>query len=59
MEQAQWEKLTPEEKKAQLYIQQKELLETLLAHHAISKAQLDQSLGDLTLKMGMRPAAAH
>lgn len=37
--------------KMDLYLKQKELLETFLAHGTISKAQYDKSLGDLTLKM--------
>lgn len=41
-----------EEKKKELYERQKELLDTFLAHHAITKAQYDKSLGDLTVKMG-------
>lgn len=53
-EQAQWEKLTPEEKKKQLYLKQKNTLDTFLAHGAITKAQYDKSLGDLTEKMGMK-----
>lgn len=53
MEQEQWELLSPEEKKKQLYLQQKELLDTFLSHHAISQAQYEKSLGDLTEKMGM------
>ena len=36
-----------------LFIQQKELLDTFLAHGAISRAQYEKSLGDLTKKMGM------
>ena len=48
-----WENLTPEEKKAELYRKQKELLDTFLERNAISKAQYDKSLGDLTEKMGM------
>lgn len=44
---------SPEEKKKQLYLQQKQLLDTFLMHHAISRAQYDKSLGDLTVKMGM------
>ena len=48
-----WENLTPEEKKAELYRKQKELLNTFLERNAISKAQYDKSLGDLTEKMGM------
>ena len=54
MEQYEWEKLSPEQKKIQLYLEQKKTLETFLAHGTISKAQYDKSLGDLTEKMGMR-----
>ena len=54
MEQTEWEKLSPEQKKRQLYLKQKELLDTFLEHHAISKEQFDKSLGDLTEKMGMQ-----
>ena len=36
-----------------LFLRQKELLDTFLSHGAISKAQYDKSLGDLTEKMGM------
>ncbi len=56
MEQYEWEKLTPEQKKIQLYLEQKKTLETFLARGAISKAQFDKSLGDLTVKMGMSGA---
>lgn len=52
MEQTEWEKLTPEQKKKQLYLKQKELLDTFLEHHAISKAQYDKSLHDISEKMG-------
>ena len=52
MEQTEWEKLSPEQKKRQLYLKQKELLDTFLEHHAISKEQYEKSLGDLTIKMG-------
>ena len=41
--------------KRDLFLRQKELLATLLEHGAISQAQHDKSLGDLTEKMGMRP----
>ena len=47
-----WDKLTLEEKNHQLFLQQKETLDTFLAHGAISKAQHDKSLGDLREKMG-------
>lgn len=53
MEQAEWEHLSPEQKKIQLYLEQKETLEAFLERGAISKAQYDKSLGDLTVKMGM------
>ncbi len=53
MEQAEWEQLTPSQKKVELYHRQKELLDTFLSHHTISRAQYDKSLGDLTEKMGM------
>ena len=52
MEQTEWEKLTPEQKKKQLYLKQKELLDTFLEHHAISKEQYDKSLHDISEKMG-------
>ncbi len=48
-----WEEMTPEEKKIQLYIKQKNMLDSFLARNAISRAQYDKSLGDLTEKMGM------
>ena len=54
MEQADWEQLTPLQKKIELYRKQKDLLDTFLAHHAISRAQYEKSLGDLTEKMGMQ-----
>ena len=41
-----------DEKKHQLYLKQKELLDTFLAHGTITKAQYDKSLHDLTVKMG-------
>lgn len=53
MEQDVWDKLSPEQKKIQLYLEQKKTLEAFLERGAISKAQFDKSLGDLTLKMGM------
>ena len=49
----EWEILTPEEKKRQLYLRQKKLLEQFLERGAITRAQFDKSLGDLTMKMGM------
>lgn len=46
--------LTEEDKKRQLYLAQKQLLEAFLARGAISRAQFDKSFGDLTEKMGMQ-----
>ena len=51
--QIQWEMLSLEEKKKQLFLNQKQLLDTFLEKHAISQAQYDKSLGDLREKMGM------
>ncbi len=45
---------TREEKQQWLFDAQKQLLDTFLAHGAISQAQYDKSLGDLTAKMGIR-----
>ena len=47
------EEQTPEEKKKQLFLNQKQLLDTFLEHGAISQAQYDKSLGDLIMKMGI------
>ena len=54
MEQTDWEKLSPEEKKVQLYLKQKKLLDDFLERGAISRAQYEKSFGDLTEKMGMQ-----
>ncbi len=53
-EQTEWETLTPEEKKKQLFLKQKNTLDLFLERKAISKAQYDKSLGDLIDKMGMQ-----
>ena len=53
MDQMKWAELTPEGKKKQLYLQQKDLLDKFLERNAITKAEYEKSLGDLTLKMGM------
>ena len=52
--QTSWEKLTPEEKKRELFRKQKKTLDLFLERNAISKAQYDKSLGDLREKMGMQ-----
>ena len=48
-----WQALSPEEKKVQLYRNQKHTLELFLERNAISQEQYDKSLRDLTIKMGM------
>ena len=45
---------SPEEKKLELYLSQKAVLEAFLKRGAISQAQFDKSFGDLTEKMGMQ-----
>ena len=52
-----WEQLTPKEKHIQLYLRQKKTLEEFLERGAISQAQFDKSLGDMTEKMGMQDYA--
>ena len=49
---AAWETLTPEEKRRALYDRQVATLKTFLEHGAITQAQHDKSLYDLTEKMG-------
>lgn len=53
-EQTSWETMSPEEKKKQLFLNQKRTLELFLERNAISRAQYDKSLGDLIEKMGMQ-----
>ena len=53
MENVEWEKMSPEEKKVELYRRQKVLLDTFLERNAISQAQYDKSLKDMRTKMGM------
>ncbi len=48
-----WDTLSPEEKKRKLYENQRALLDEFLEKGAISRAQYEKSLGDLTEKMGM------
>ena len=45
--------LTPEEKKRQLFLSQKELLDQFLKSGAISEAQYNKSLSGLREKMGV------
>ena len=43
-----------QERKKELFRNQKQLLDTFLEHDAISRAQYDKSLGDLIVKMGIK-----
>ncbi len=45
-----WEKLSPEEKKKQLFLTQKNTLDMFLERNAISKLQYDSSLSYLIEK---------
>ena len=47
-----WSSLSHDEKNHELYLKQKALLDQFLEKGAITKAQHDKSLRDLTEKMG-------
>lgn len=51
--QIEWQSLSPEEKKLQLFLNQKRTLDFFLERNAISKSQYDKSLGDLKTKMNI------
>ena len=48
-----WDSLSYEEKNKLLFERQKQMLEEFLERNAISKAQYEKSLNDLTEKMGV------
>lgn len=52
-EENEWSNLSPQEKKRQLFLKQKKLLDTFLQNGAITTAQYNKSLGDLRELMGM------
>ena len=52
-EENEWSHLSPQEKKRQLFLKQKKLLDTFLKNGAITNAQYNKSLGDLRELMGM------
>ena len=52
-----WEELSSEEKKKELFLQQKHTLDLFLERHAITKQQSEKSLGDLREKMQMQDMA--
>lgn len=49
-----WSKLTPEQKKQKLFDKQKQMLDEFLAHGAIDKAQYETSLNGLITKMHIK-----
>ena len=58
MNQQDWEKLSPDEKKKELFLKQKRLLATFRERNAISQAQYEKSLRDMTEKMEMQNVKA-
>lgn len=54
MTETEYSKLSPEEKRVDLYIRQKNMLNDFLKRNAISKEQYEKSLNDMTEKMGMQ-----
>ena len=52
-EEIEWSSLSAQEKKRQLFLKQKKLLDTFLQNGAITTAQYNKSLGDLRELMGM------
>ena len=54
LEKKEWARLSPEEKKQQLFLNQKNTLDLFLERGAISQAQYEKSLGDLREKMGVK-----
>ena len=55
IEDTAWDAMSHEERKHQLYLKQKQMLDMFLERGAISQAQHDKSLHDLTVKMGEKP----
>ena len=47
MKQQEWNQMTPEEKKHQLFLNQKKTLDLFLEKGAITQAQYDKSFGDV------------
>ena len=54
MQQMSLQEMTPEEKKQQLFLNQKKILDLFLEKGAINQAQYNKSLGDLREKMGVK-----
>lgn len=54
MDQSDYSNLTPEEKRRQLYLIQKDTLDKFLERKAISEYQYEHSLRELQTKMGLQ-----
>ena len=52
MDQNDWEHLSSKEKKRQLFLRQKEILQDFHDRRAIFQEQFDKSFGDMMSKMG-------
>ena len=52
MDQIEWEHLSTKEKKRQLFLRQKKILQDFLDRRAISQEQFDKSFGEKMSKMG-------
>lgn len=57
MTQEEWEVLSPEQKRVELYIRQCEILKQFRERNAISQEQYEKSLSDMTEKMHMEGVA--
>lgn len=57
MKQEEWERLSPTQKKEQLYFRQVHMLQLFRDRHAISEEDYNKSVHDLTLKMCMENQA--
>ena len=54
MNQNEWDSLSAKEKKIQLYLVQKNTLDSFVERNAITREQYEKSLKDLTEKMKMQ-----
>ena len=50
--QRRWERMSSEEKRRQLFQRQKETLEAFRVRHAISQAQYDRGIKEMTAALG-------
>lgn len=51
-QQRRWERMTPEEKRRQLFRRQKEILEAFRERHAITQAQYERGMLEMTAALG-------